>query len=219
MRLRSRPRRSGPSSGRCSSRSRGASRRVVGTPAIYAIAVSAIGASIYITLGIVADRALALTPLAYVVAGIFFVVTMLTYVEANSLHPERGGASTFARYAFDELWSFIAGWGIVLDYLIVMALCAFAIPDYLAAFWGHAGDRGVEHAIAAAVIAWAVVREPARAARGPARAGAAARRAQRPAPPHGHRGGDRERVGLVGDLRGRRASACTPSGTTSPSAR
>ena len=131
--------------------------RAVGTPAIYAIAVSAIGASIYITLGIVADRALGLTPLAYVVAGIFFVVTMLTYVEANSLHPERGGASTFARYAFDELWSFIAGWGIVLDYLIVMALCAFAIPDYLSAFWGHAGDRGVEHAIAAAVIVWAVV--------------------------------------------------------------
>ena len=67
---------------------------------------------------------------------------MLTYVEANSLHPERGGASTFARYAFDELWSFIAGWGIVLDYLIVMALCAFAIPDYLAAFWGARRRRG-----------------------------------------------------------------------------
>jgi APA family basic amino acid/polyamine antiporter len=131
--------------------------RLVGTPAIYALAVSAIGASIYVTLGIVAERALGLTPLAYIAAGIFFVVTMLTYVEANSLHPERGGASTFARYAFDELWSFIAGWGIVLDYLIVMALCAFAVPDYLAAFWGRAGDSGVEHVIAAAVIGWAVV--------------------------------------------------------------
>ena len=131
--------------------------RVVGTPAIYAIAVGAIGASIYISLGIVAELALGLTPVAYLAAGIFFVLTMLTYVEANSLHPERGGASTFARYAFDELWSFIAGWGIVLDYLIVMALCAFAVPDYLAAFWGHAGDKGVEHAIAAAVILWAVV--------------------------------------------------------------
>ena len=131
--------------------------RVVGTPAIYAIAVGAIGASIYITLGIVADLALGLTPVAYLAAGVFFVVTMLTYVEGNSLHPERGGASTFARYAFDELWSFIAGWGIILDYLIVMALCAFAVPDYLAAFWGHAGDRGVEHAIAAGVIAWALL--------------------------------------------------------------
>ena len=78
----------------------------------------------------------------FLAARVFFVLTMLTYVEGNSLHPERGGASTFARYAFDELWSFIAGWGIVLDYLIVMALCAFAVPDYLAAFWGHAGDAG-----------------------------------------------------------------------------
>ena len=111
---------------------------LVGTPAIYAVAVSAIGASIYVSLGIVAERRAGLTPLAYLAAGVFFVVTMLTYVEANSLHPERGGASTFARYAFDELWSFIAGWGIILDYLIVMALCAFAVPDYLAAFWGRA---------------------------------------------------------------------------------
>ena len=50
-----------------------------------------------------------------------------TYVEGSSLHPERGGASTFARYAFDELWSFIAGWAILLDYLIVMAIGAVAI--------------------------------------------------------------------------------------------
>jgi APA family basic amino acid/polyamine antiporter len=130
--------------------------QAIGTPAIYAIAVGAIGASIYLSLGIVADLALGLTPVAYLMAGIFFLVTMLTYVEGNSLHPERGGASTFARYAFDELWSFIAGWGIVLDYLIVMALCAFAVPDYLAAFWGHAGDRGIEHAIAAGVLIWAL---------------------------------------------------------------
>ena len=67
---------------------------------------------------------------------------MATYVEGNSLHPERGGASTFARYAFDELWSFIAGWAILLDYLIVMAIGAVAISDYLAAFWGEL-DEGV----------------------------------------------------------------------------
>ena len=54
--------------------------------------------------------------------AVFFVLTMMTYVEGNSLHPERGGASTFARYAFNELWSFVAGWAILLDYLIVMAI-------------------------------------------------------------------------------------------------
>ena len=77
---------------------------------------------------------------------------MLTYVEGSSLHPERGGASTFARYAFNELWSFIAGWAILLDYLIVMAIGSFAVSHYLAAFWGRAGDAGVEIVIAAAAI-------------------------------------------------------------------
>ena len=73
-------------------------------------------------------------------SGLLFVFTIATYVEGSSLHPERGGASTFARYAFDELWSFIAGWAILLDYLIVMAIGAVAISDYLAVFWTGLDD-------------------------------------------------------------------------------
>ena len=51
---------------------------------------------------------------------------MLTYVEGASLHQERGGSTVFARYAFNELWSFVAGWAILLDYVILIAVCAFA---------------------------------------------------------------------------------------------
>ena len=32
---------------------------------------------------------------------------------------ERGGSSSFARHAFNELIAFIAGWAILIDYLIV----------------------------------------------------------------------------------------------------
>ena len=78
----------------------------------------------------------------FLLAGVFFVLTMITYVEGNSLHPERGGASTFARYAFNELWSFMAGWAILLDYLIVMAIGACRrSPHYLAAFWAEPRRR------------------------------------------------------------------------------
>ncbi len=128
--------------------------RGLGEPALFAILLSAVGSSIYFALGIVAGEALGLTPVVFVGAGLFFVVTMLTYVEGNSLHPERGGAATFARYAFNELWSFIAGWAILLDYLIVMAIGAFAISHYLAAFWGVAGHRGAEVVIACGAIAY-----------------------------------------------------------------
>ncbi|MEJ7750287.1 MAG: APC family permease [Thermoleophilaceae bacterium] len=135
--------------------------RGLGEPALFAIALSAVGSSIYFGLGVVAGGALGLTPLAYLAAAVFFVCTMLTYVEGTSLHAERGGASSFARYAFDELWSFIAGWAILLDYLIVLSIGAFVVPHYLAAFWGEADEGLLEIAITAAVIAyvaWANVR-------------------------------------------------------------
>ena len=128
--------------------------RGLGEPALFAISLSGVGSAIYLVLGIVAGDALGLTPAVFALSGLFFVATMLTYVEASSLHPERGGASMFARYAFDELWSFIAGWAILLDYLIVMAIGAIAVSHYVAAFWGGIDDEGVELAIAGAAIAY-----------------------------------------------------------------
>jgi APA family basic amino acid/polyamine antiporter len=128
--------------------------RSFGVPAIFAIALGAAGSSIYFILGVVAGYSLGLTPIVFLAAALFFVLTMMTYVEGNALHPERGGASTFARYAFNELWSFIAGWAIILDYLLVIAMGSFAIAHYLAAFGGWMDDKVAEHAIAGAAIAW-----------------------------------------------------------------
>jgi len=131
-------------------------RRGFGVPAIFALALGAAGSSIYFILGVVAGYSLGLTPIVFLLAALFFVITMTTYVEGNALHPERGGASTFARYAFNELWSFIAGWAILLDYLLVIAMGSFAIAHYLAAFGGWMDDEVAEHAIAGAAIAWVV---------------------------------------------------------------
>jgi APA family basic amino acid/polyamine antiporter len=135
--------------------------RALGVPALIAIGLSAVGASVYFALGIVASYALGLTPIAYLLAGALFVITVMTYVEGNSLHPERGGASTFARYAGNELWSFIAGWVVILDYLIVMAICVFAAAHYLTPFWPGAGVPPGEILVALVVIAfvaWANIR-------------------------------------------------------------
>lgn len=135
--------------------------RALGVPALIAIGLSAVGASVYFGLGLVAGNALGLSPVAYLLAGIFFVITVMSYAEANSLHPERGGSSTFARYAWNELWSFIAGWAVILDYLIVMAICVFATAHYLTPFWPGAGERTGEIVISLLVIgfvAWSNIR-------------------------------------------------------------
>lgn len=137
--------------------SEGAEARIergLGAPALFAIAAGAVGSSVYFALGIVAQDALALTPLAFAAAGFFFLLTMLSYLEGSSLHTERGGASMFARYAFNELWSFIAGWAILLDFLIVMALGSLAVSGYLGVFWSVPSQEGYELVVAAAVLAW-----------------------------------------------------------------
>jgi basic amino acid/polyamine antiporter, APA family len=132
--------------------------RGLGEPALFAILLSSVVATLFMVLCVVAGDALGLTPLAFLVAGLYLVATIATYVEGSSLHTERGGASTFARYAFDELWSFIAGWAILLDYLIVMAIAAVAISDYLAVFW-HEFDQGaLDIVIAAAALIFVTAR-------------------------------------------------------------
>jgi len=128
---------------------------------LFAITLSTVVSAIFVSLGVVADRALGLTPLVFLLSGIFFAVTMATYVEGSSLHIERGGASTFARYAFDEFWSFIAGWAILLDYLIVMAIGAVVISDYLSVFWNELDEGVFPLVIAGAAllfVAWSNIR-------------------------------------------------------------
>jgi basic amino acid/polyamine antiporter, APA family len=130
--------------------------RGLGSPALFAIILSGVVATLYVTVGVVAEDALGLTPVVFLVAGLFLVATILTYVEGSSLHPERGGASSFARYAFNEFWSFVAGWAILLDYMIVMAIGAIAVTHYLATFWGKADDGVVQVLILAGSFAFVV---------------------------------------------------------------
>jgi APA family basic amino acid/polyamine antiporter len=131
---------------------RGLTRRFLGVPWLFAVAFSAIGFSIYFSIGIVADRGLGLTPLIFLAAGIVFVLNTLTYLEGGTMFRERGGSSTFASHAFNELVSFIAGWAILLDFIIVIALAAVAVPNYLEPIWGELAERPGEIAVAVAVI-------------------------------------------------------------------
>ena len=81
-----------------------------------------------------------------------FVLTTLSYVEGGAMFRERGGSSSFARHAFNELIAFIAGWAILIDYLIVAALAAISVPHYLEPVSAHLSEPGWEIGVAGAVI-------------------------------------------------------------------
>ena len=106
-------------------------RRVLGSWDLFAVGYGDVGSSIYYALGATALYALGATPLALLAAGAVFICTALTYAEMSSTFPEPGGTATYARYAFNDLVSFIAGWGLLLDYIVTIAISAFAIPPYL----------------------------------------------------------------------------------------
>jgi APA family basic amino acid/polyamine antiporter len=114
--------------------------RVHGVGALFSAAYGNVGSSIYYALGVTAAFALGLTPVAFVIAGLIFAATAATYAEATVMFPEAGGSSSFARHAFNELVSFVAAWGQMLNYTITVAISAFFVPHYLAVFWPWLGE-------------------------------------------------------------------------------
>jgi len=133
-------------------------RRTVGSPQLFVVIYTLLASAIYFSLGVAADHAYTLTPLVYLLGGIFFLLAAMTYVEGASLHQERAGATVFARYAFNELWSFIAGWALLLDYVILVAVTTFSATNYLAGFWDELGDGALSLVIGLALIAYVAVR-------------------------------------------------------------
>jgi APA family basic amino acid/polyamine antiporter len=109
--------------------------RVLGSGALFSTAYGNVGSSIYYALGLVAIYALGMTPVVFLIAGVIFACTAATYTEATTMYPEAGGSASFARHAFNEFWSFFAGWGQMLNYIITVAISAFFVPHYLGVFW------------------------------------------------------------------------------------
>lgn len=126
-------------------------KRVLGTAELFAVGYGDVGSSIYYALGLTALYALGATPIALAIAGFVFMCTALTYAEMGSTFPEPGGSATFSRYAFNDLISFIAGWGLLLDYIVTIAISAFAIPPYVKYIIPHESSA-VSHVSATIVI-------------------------------------------------------------------
>jgi APA family basic amino acid/polyamine antiporter len=138
-------------------RSRVIARRSIGSPILFTIVYSSLASAVYFSLGVIAGHALGLTPLVFLVAAVMYTVTAMTYVEGASLHQDRGGSTVFARYAFNELVSFIAGWAILLDYVILVAVTCYSATQYLKVFWHPLGNSGAALGLSLAFVALVVL--------------------------------------------------------------
>src|SRR3954451_958450 len=130
--------------------------RFLGVRALYAMAYGEISSSLYYALGITAVYALSLTPVIFAAAGFLFALAAAAYAEGGATIPEPGGASAFARRAFNDLVGFIAGWATVLDFVLAISLSALFLAYYAAGAlgqygWFH-GQPGRATVVAVAIV-------------------------------------------------------------------
>jgi basic amino acid/polyamine antiporter, APA family len=112
----------------------GSMKRVLGVKDLFAVGYGDLGSSIYYALGITAMFALGATPIALLLAGLVFACTALTYAEMSSVMHDSGGSATYSRKAFNDLISFIAGWGLLLDYIVTIAISSYSVGPYFSYF-------------------------------------------------------------------------------------
>lgn len=106
-------------------------KREVGKFGSFSMGYADIGADIYISLGLIALYAYTAAPIALLIASIAYITTGLSYAELASKYPVAGGAQYYAYRAFGRLNGFIAGWGLMLDYTVDIALFSLASVGYL----------------------------------------------------------------------------------------
>ena len=131
---------------------KGSLKRVLNVFDLFAIGYGDLGSSIYYALGITALFALGATPMAFLLAGFVFICTALSYAEMSSTFHESGGSASYARHAFNDLISFTAGWGLLLDYIVTIAISAFTMGPYLSYFFPELKDTYVQIGFTVAVI-------------------------------------------------------------------
>src|SRR4030042_6106650 len=127
-------------------------KRALGVPGLFSIGYGDVGSSIYYGLGVVAIVALGATPISLAAAGVIYVFNALTYAEGAAMLPEGGGSASYARHGFNNLVGFIAGWALMLSYIVTMAISAYTIPPYLAYFWPVLKEPGAGTILSMGVI-------------------------------------------------------------------
>jgi APA family basic amino acid/polyamine antiporter len=106
-------------------------RREVGIFGSFSMGYADVGADIYVVLGVIALFAGVVSPLAFAIAATTYVCTGLCYAELATAYPVAGGGHYYSLKAFGRIHGFVAGWGLMLDYTIDIALFALATVGYL----------------------------------------------------------------------------------------
>src|SRR5450631_4668345 len=107
-------------------------RRVLGPVQLSSLGIGAIiGAGIFVATGAAAHNVAGPSlMLSYVVAGVTCIFAALCYAEFASMAPVAGSAYTYAYATLGEVFAWIIGWDLILEYAMSGATVASAWSEY-----------------------------------------------------------------------------------------
>src|SRR5262245_57387150 len=116
-------------------------RRVLGPITLTSLGVGAvIGAGIFVATGAAAKSVAGpALMISYMVAGVTCIFAALCYAEFASMAPVAGSAYTYAYTTMGELFAWIIGWDLVLEYAVGAATVANGWSGYFRGVLGKLG--------------------------------------------------------------------------------
>ncbi|MGK6351871.1 amino acid permease [Parapedobacter sp. DT-150] len=109
----------------------GALAKVLGVRDLVSMGIAAIvGAGIFSTIGLASFNGGPAVSLLFVFVAVACVFTALSYAQFASTVPVSGSAYTYAYVAFGELFAWIIGWALILEYAVSNMVVAISWSQY-----------------------------------------------------------------------------------------
>ncbi|KAJ7379567.1 hypothetical protein OS493_013959 [Desmophyllum pertusum] len=91
-----------------------------------------VGSGLYVVTGeLVRDVAGPATVISFLLASVSAFLCALFYAEFGCRIPKAGSAYTYTYVALGEIWAFVVGWNVILEYIITGASVARACSEYI----------------------------------------------------------------------------------------
>jgi APA family basic amino acid/polyamine antiporter len=116
-------------------------KKVLGPLELIFFGVGAIiGTGIFVITGVVAaDYAGPALAVSFVLSGAACLFAALCYAEFAAMVPVAGSAYTYSYASLGEIWAWIIGWDLILEYSVSIAVVAIGWSGYMASFLIDAG--------------------------------------------------------------------------------
>lgn len=115
-------------------------KRVLNTPELILLGIGAIvGTGIFVLSGVAAEFSGPALPLSFIVAGLVCILAALCYAEFATMVPVAGSAYTYCYASLGEIWAWIIGWDLILEYAVAVSAVAIGWSAYVANLFSAVG--------------------------------------------------------------------------------